>query len=384
MTGLIHGSWRRYSYKQFMFMGFAIKDYSGLKGLRKIHYMRPTQICNTRTIKTPTIDWKPLRSSKTDITQAEGREKSRGFRKVVLGLMIAMPVVSFCLGCWQVSRLKWKVNLIARSEDALAQPPLEKIPSKLDPSVIPEFEYRKFKVKGHFDYSQEMFLGPRLKDDMVGYLVVCPFVRCEGGKPILVERGWIRKDKVIPASREKGLLSYLAMPKGDIEIEALFRVMPQKSFMQYDHEMGSRLFYIPDVEAMAKQSNSLPIYCQMIYDLSDHAEWKRNSLQNNSDKHSLFGGLFKEKRSSNESKTKVDHDRPVLQFSEFDFVEQGVPIAPQPDIKLRNNHLQYLITWFSLSFASAGLLIYTIVKNRKLMSAEKIIEAKRSDMKKHW
>ena len=85
--------------------------------------------------------------------------------------MIAMPVISFVLGCWQVKRLNWKANLIAKSENALVQPPIDHLPPVLDPEVIPEFEYRKFKVKGHFDYDQEMFLGPRIKDGTPGYLV---------------------------------------------------------------------------------------------------------------------------------------------------------------------------------------------------------------------
>ena len=54
---------------------------------------------------------------------------------------------------------------------------IPELPPNLDPSVIADFEYRRFKCRGRFDYDQEMFLGPRLKDGELGYLVVTPFIR---------------------------------------------------------------------------------------------------------------------------------------------------------------------------------------------------------------
>lgn len=323
-----------------------------------------------RYVKTPTIDWKPIISRNTNLRTAEHQAKTPVIRRVFLGLMIAMPVISFVLGCWQVKRLNWKVNLIAKSENALVQPPLASIPPVLDPEVIPEFEYRRFRVKGHFDYSQEMFLGPRMKDGVAGYLVVCPFVRLEGGQPILVERGWISKDKVMPNKRadSKNYLRHLAMPQGEIEIEALFRVMPQKLNMQFDHEDRTRLFYVPDVKAMAEQLGSLPIYCQMIYDLKDKPWVGPNESQ---------PSLWKFWQHDDRENFRPD------EYQEFEFVKQGVPIAATPKVKLTNNHMQYLVTWFSLSICSAGLLLWNMRKFRA-KGAESAIDAKRKNMKKNW
>lgn len=352
--------------------------------------IRPSSLISKRTVKTPTIDWNPLTSSKTNLATAEKQAETPMLRKFFLGLMIAMPVISFFLGCWQVKRLKWKVELISKSENSLAQPPMDEIPPNLDPSVIEEFEYRRFKTKGHFDYSQEMFLGPRIKNGMTGYLVVCPFVRSNGGEPILIERGWIHKDKVVPENRKGGYLSHLAYPEGEIEIEALFRVMPKKSNLQFDHDMGSRLFYVPDVEVMAEQSHSLPIYCQMIYNLKDNVEWRKaQQKEENKPSWKNWLGISKKDKDTDENddalyiSSKADEDS-TLEYQEFEFVEQGVPIAAYPKVKLSNNHMQYLVTWFSLSFVSAGLLIYNFIKKRKYLSAEKVIEAKRKDMRSKW
>lgn len=344
---------------------------------------RPSsQFVFRRTVKTPTIDWKPIKSSVTNLARAENQEKLKGFRRFILGLMIAMPVITFWLGCWQVKRLKWKVDLIARCEHLLAEPPLEGLPQQLDPSVIPEFEYRRFKVRGHFDYSRELFLGPRIRNGELGYLLITPFVRADGGKPILIERGWIAKEKVIPETRNKGYLSHLAFPQGEIEIEAMFRTMPKKSKMQYEHEPGTKLFHIPDVDAMAVETGSLPIYAQMMYSLKDKQDWEGPSL--NLEKKGSWKSLF-----SKDTTRKADHlpdsdTDTTLQYQEFEFVEQGVPLAAIPKVNFTNNHMQYLITWFGISIASTALLFWTFYKKRSTASAEKVLDAKRKDMKKHF
>ncbi|KAK6459908.1 Shy1 cytochrome c oxidase biosynthesis protein [Scheffersomyces coipomensis] len=344
-----------------------------------------------RSVKTSTVDWKPIRSGKGDLTTLEHQAKTSTLRKIVLGLMLAMPVISFGLGCWQVQRLDWKTKLISRGENALAQPPIEEIPAELDPSVIDQFEYRRFKCKGHFDYSQEIFLGPRLRDGELGYLVITPFVRSSGGKPILIERGWIHKDKVVPETRKKGYLSHLAFPQGEIEITALFRSMPKKSGLQFDHKEGERLFHVHDVPVMAEQTGSLPIYCQMIYDLTDHIDWKHNNeeIELKSNKSSILGFLYNTNRKHTAEEDEADlildkHDDSTLVYQELEFIAQGVPIAPLPKLKFSNNHLQYLITWFGLSVASTVCLVYAFWKKKQYSSAERVIEAKRQQMKKNF
>ncbi|KAI5963742.1 SHY1 [Candida pseudojiufengensis] len=360
-------------------------------GVRKMLLVKPTPnlLRFTRSVKTSTIDWKPIKSVPGNLRTISHQKKMPIIRKFILGLMYAMPIITFGLGCWQIKRLKWKNDLITKCETNLASPVLESLPANLDPNVIEEFEYRRFKCKGKFDYDQEMFLGPRLKDGVLGYLIVTPFIRSDGGKPILVERGWIHKDKVIPSKRTKGYLSHLAMPQGEIEIEALFRCMPKKSSLQFDHEPGAKLFNIPDIPAMAIQSGSLPIYCQMIYDLSDHLDYKTEKAleskgQNTSP--SFWNKIFfkADQQNNNEKDKKYIQDLSddSMYYQEFEFINQGVPIAAKPTIKFSNNHLQYLITWFGVCIASTGLLIYMSWKTKQFSSAERIIEAKRKDMKK--
>lgn len=342
---------------------------------RILHRTRPVHhILPRRHVKTATIDWKPIKSSVTNLARAENQAKSPVFRRFILGLMVAMPVISFFLGCWQVKRLQWKVDLIKRCEHLLAEPPLDGLPAQIDPDVIGDFEFRRFKVRGHFDYNQELFLGPRMRNGEVGYLLVTPFVRAEG-KPILVERGWIRKDRVIPATRNRSYLAHLAVPQGEIEIEAMFRVMPSKSTLQYEHEPGTRLFHVPDVPAMAQETGALPIYAQMIYLLQDHPDWAGPGEKSTG--WSLFG---KKGEPSTDTYLPDAGSDTTVAWQEFEFVNQGVPVAAVPKVTFTNNHMQYLITWFGVSLASTVLLVWSVYKKRGLLSADKVIATKRKQM----
>lgn len=335
-----------------------------------------------RTVKTPTIDWKPIKSSVTNLARAENQSKLPIFRRFILGLMIAMPVISFFLGCWQVKRLRWKVDLISRCEHLLAEPPLDGLPANIDPAAVKDFEFRRFKIRGHFDYSQELFLGPRMRNGEVGYLLITPFVRADGGKPILVERGWIRKEKVVPATRSTGYLSHLAVPQGEIEIEAMLRVMPAKSYLQYEHEEGTRLFHVPDVEAMARETGSLPVYAQMMYLLQDQP-WKGPEETKNEEKSWNWKALWGDRGSNTESSTvHLSPEDATMEWQEFEFINQGVPLAAVPKVTFTNNHMQYLLTWFGVLIASTFLLAWSVYKRRGLLSADKLIAAKRKDMKK--
>lgn len=274
------------------------------------------------------------------------------------------------------------MNLIAKCENLLAEPPLETLPANLDPDAIPEFEYRRFKVQGHFDYSKEIFLGPRIRNGELGYLLITPFIRSSGGKPILIERGWIAKNRVIPNTRDRGYLSHLSLPQGEIEIEAMFRVMPKRSKLQFEHDESSRVFNIPDVAQMAQETGSLPIYAQMIYSLADKPSWLGPDEKARLESQSWWKKAFSKFNDHLDRLPELDEDV-SLQYQEAEFARQGVPIGAIPKVNFTNNHLQYLVTWFGVCLASSFLLVYSFYKKRSTASAEKVIEAKRRDMGRH-
>ncbi|KLU83254.1 hypothetical protein MAPG_02319, partial [Magnaporthiopsis poae ATCC 64411] len=103
-------------------------------------------------------------------------ELVRSGRRHGPGLIILaiIPITALALGTWQVYRLKWKTDLIAKCEDRLVRPPLP-LPPRVDPAAVEDFDYRRVYATGRFRHDQEMLIGPRVKDGEQGFMVVTPF-----------------------------------------------------------------------------------------------------------------------------------------------------------------------------------------------------------------
>lgn len=52
-------------------------------------------------------------------------------------------------------------------------------------------------VAGYFDHSRVMFLGPRVREGVVGYNVVVPLRRDGGGDEVLIDRGFVSEKSLI-------------------------------------------------------------------------------------------------------------------------------------------------------------------------------------------
>ena len=170
-------------------------------------------------------------------------------------LTALIPITAFALGTWQVFRLGWKTELIARFEDRLVRDPLP-LPSKIDPKAINEFDYRRVYTTGHFRHDQEMLIGPRMHDGKNGFLVVTPLDREGVGSTVLVNRGWISKKLQKQADRRNGL------PEGLVTVEGLLREPWRKNMFTPENKPELKEFYFPDVEQMAKVSGSQPVWIE--------------------------------------------------------------------------------------------------------------------------
>ena len=165
-----------------------------------------------------------------------------------------IPVTAFALGTWQVQRLGWKTDLIAKFEDRLVREPLP-LPPHIEPAAIHEFDYRRVLATGRFRHDQEMLIGPRMRDGKDGYMVVTPLER-ENGTTILVNRGWIDKAHRLQQSRPD------SMPRGPITVEGLLREPWKKNMFTPDNRPDKGEFYFPDVHQMAELTSSQPVWVE--------------------------------------------------------------------------------------------------------------------------
>ncbi|KAI9668331.1 MAG: surf-like protein [Trizodia sp. TS-e1964] len=237
-----------------------------------------------------------------------------------------MPVAAFALGTWQVYRLDWKTKMIATFEDRLVRPPLP-LPGRIDPSAVGDFDYRRVIATGQFRHDQEMLIGPRTHNGTNGYLVITPLERNGDGTTVLVNRGWIPKTLERQADRPAGL------PLGEVRVQGLLRTPWIKNIFTPDNHPETGSFYFPDVLQMAALTGS-------------QAVWIEETME------------------------------PDLLMA-YDREAKGIPIGRAAQVNLRNNHTQYIFTWYSLALATSIMLWMVIKKPPKEL-------ARRVRQNKEW
>jgi surfeit locus 1 family protein len=96
---------------------------------------------------------------------------------------------------------------------------------------LEKFEYRKVRVQGRFDHSKEIVMQPRslltketenggglLSDQgKTGAWIITPFILSDRGYAILVNRGWVSKNKIDAKKRSGGQI------EGEITLSGVVR-----------------------------------------------------------------------------------------------------------------------------------------------------------------
>ena len=250
--------------------------------------------------KPPPID---LNRVKTNNEKEDGPNDQSGNNggKVVGLVLLGIPVIAFGLGCWQIKRREWKVNLIELLKSRTQSKPRE-LPKDIDFNNLDEFmetnEFTPFKVKGHFLHSREVVLT--IRHDMThtvsgpGGLVITPFVLSDRPDTmILVNRGFVPYTHYSPTSRLETQFEQ------ELEITGYLRKDEPTNRFTLNNKPPD-VWHYRDIRSMAEALGTQPIFLDQ-YDL------KRT------------------------------------------IADRKVPIPNQTNIAIRNEHMSYIITWFSLS-----------------------------------
>lgn len=124
--------------------------------------------------------------------------------------LLAMGAVSaaivWTLGFWQLQRMEWKRKLIELRRERLSMPRIKVLTSPFPwTDNIQDYVYRMVEVRGIYDHTKEMWVGPRpgsneLGESVPGYNIVTP-LRLEDGNTILINRGHCSYDRLDPRAR---------------------------------------------------------------------------------------------------------------------------------------------------------------------------------------
>lgn len=190
------------------------------------------------------------------------------------------------------------------------RPPLP-LPPRVDPAAIHDFDFRRVRARGRYAHDREMLVGPRMRDGEQGYMVVTPLEREGKGTTVLVNRGWISKRHRLQRDRPESL------PTGEVEVEGLLREPWKKNMFTPENRPDKNEFYFPDVKQMAALTGS-------------QAVWIEQTME------------------------------PKL-LEAIDMENKGIPIGRPAEVNLRNNHAQYIFTWYGLAVATS-IMFYMVVK----------------------
>jgi len=231
-------------------------------------------------------------------------------------LLLLIPATTFGLGAWQMKRRHWKLQLIA---DLKSLTTAEPIPLPTDPIELKSLEYRRVTVRGKYDHSQELYILPRSPVDPdreareagqlgssgeAGANVITPFYCTDLGLTILVNRGYVPRRKIRPETRVKGQV------EGEVDLVGVVRLTEVRKPFVPQNDVANNRWHYRDVEAMCSVTGAEPIF--------------------------------------------IDAD--------LGSTIPGGPIGGQTRVTLRNEHIQYVMTWWSLCAATSYMWYAKFIK----------------------
>ncbi|CAI4225999.1 unnamed protein product [Auanema sp. JU1783] len=265
------------------------------------------------------IDLSTPRSKGPGSSSSSSKDSYRRAKKLVITpgsvALLVLPAFTFCLGVWQCCRLQWKLTLIEELKKQLSATaiefPIDNLESLLD------LEYRRVRIIGEFLHEREFIIAPRGRFD-VGYVqkdsgsllsdnnmsshgahVITPFKIKGTNLIIMVNRGWVPPELISRSSRLN------SEPKGIVTFEAIVRKSEKRPQFVGENIPEQGVWFYKDFYQMAQQYGTHPVYVEAV------------------------------------------HETTV----------PGGPIAGQTNINVRNEHLSYLTTWFTLTAVTIGMWV---------------------------
>lgn len=266
-------------------------------------------------------------------------------------LLVVPPIVAAYLGYWQVGRREEKIGMLEERQRVMAaeeDAPSEVLFARQDAAVVPE--YTKVGVSGRFEESESVFIGPRPRSSMgiteAGYFMVTPmYVDGDAGKPVMVLRGWVPESWKKRHAEKPGLGSTKSV-RGVVRYsERPSRFVPENCPRQRD-------WYYVDVPGLAR-AMGLPEWTHLI------------EVVTSSDGLMQYGGKAKAsamdilagKTTVRQIHEERDEERYPIPKSLGDM--QHFSVMPR-------DHLNYALTWFSLSAATSGLAWKILSRSKRL------------------
>ncbi|MEN3930357.1 SURF1 family protein [Microvirga sp. W0021] len=236
---------------------------------------------------------------------------SPSVKKILSGFLVLCALaILVSLGVWQLQRKAWKEALIADINARAHSQPVAISPEKdwvnWDPA---KDEFRHVTVTGTYAQTNDIAVyglmqDPKTSDTLQGHYLFSPLL-LENGTAVFINRGFVPNDIKIPSP-----------PIGIVTVEGILRAPEQKGWFVPANQPEKGEWFTRDAPAMAAYKNlarNAPFYIEADAKLNETSTtWPR-------------GGVTRE-------------------------------------ITLKNDHLQYALTWFGLATVLLGITGYALVR----------------------
>jgi len=231
------------------------------------------------------------------------------FLVLTISTIVAFAIL-VALGTWQLQRRDWKHGLIERIE-ARADAPAKPLAAVLarwrrDRDV----EYMRVEMTGELRAGEEFHIY-QIRDGRAGWRVVSPFETA--GHIVMLDRGFVPEPLKEPQSRAQQ-----PVPDGQITVTGLARATGESNFVTPENEPQRNRWYWRDLESIVAQ---LP---------ADERE----------------------------------RAAPFFVEAEADALPGQWPRGGVTQLRLRDKHLSYALTWFGLALTLIGVYIAYVVSRR--------------------
>ena len=221
----------------------------------------------------------------------------------VFAFIVALSILLGLSG-WQIKRLNWKTDLISQRISSFESDPI----SFVSLNQPEKNEFRKVFVDGQLLNEFEMYMPALSKRGNNGFHILVP-LKTTSGKLIIYDTGWV---PLKIKEKEKRLLN---ISKNSQTFEAVIRTSGRKGYFQPDNDTDTNTWFFVEPELMSE-------YLKMNFENKYYLEAVKNG-------------------------------------------PNGFPLGNQTRIYLRNNHLQYALTWFMIACGLVGVFFFANIKKIK-------------------
>lgn len=176
---------------------------------------------------------------------ATGPQPTRGFWPALAACLVGIALL-LGLGTWQVERLAWKQDLIARIDQRIHAAPVDLDTLRRRAARGEDVDYTPAVVAGRFLHEGERYFLSTF-EGRAGWNVYTPLITT-GGDLLFVNRGFVPYELMRPETRPESLLEAV------VEVKGLARDAPaaKSGYFVPDNDPAKRIFFWRDIDAMAE------------------------------------------------------------------------------------------------------------------------------------